>query len=236
MKFRPSGAVQLELEFPQLDADQRPLISTGPYASPLAMLARWQDWPGGQLALVGMEGSGKSRLLRCWALEAGAAITTGVALASASIEDISSLAFVALGVDDADGGTHGLGLLAALNLCKQRGAPVLLTSRNRPVVWHSEPGDLRSRLNSMPVALIGPPDDFTLAARLQDACLRRHLNLPAESIQYLSDRMERSWGAVEKVADQVAKTRGHGDTLKSAQKALDAFGGGDPMSAHRDEN
>jgi chromosomal replication initiation ATPase DnaA len=236
MKSRPSGAVQLELEFPQLDPDQRPLIATGAYASPLAMIARWQDWPGGQLALMGEKNSGKSRLLRHWALETGAAITTGDALAASSIEDISSLAFVALGVDDADGGKNGLGLLRTLNLCKQRGAPILLTGRNRPVEWYTGPGDLRSRLNSMPVAAIDPPDDLALAARLQDACLRRHLNLPSESIKYLSDRMERSWQAVEWVADQIAKTRGRGDTLKSAQKALDALDGGDPMSADRDQN
>ena len=129
MKARASGAIQLALEFPQLDADQLPLIETGAYAAPIAMLQRWQDWPGGQLALIGEEGSGKSRLLRHWALEAGAAITTGEALAAASIEDISSLAFIALGVDDADGGENGLGLLAALNLCRQRVAPILLTSR-----------------------------------------------------------------------------------------------------------
>lgn len=223
MRPGPGRAVQLTLEFPPLDADQRPLIEAGCYGPPLAALRRWRSWPEGQLVLQGEEASGKTRLLRRWALEAGAALTTGEALAAASIDDISTLAFAALGVDDAEGGKNGLGLLAALNLCRQRGAPVLMTSRKPPADWYEVPGDLRSRLSSVPVAEIAGPDDEALAARLREACILRHLVLPEESISYLVQRMERSWRAVEMVASQIERTKGRGDTVRSARNVLAAL-------------
>ncbi|MEZ5936962.1 MAG: DNA replication ATPase [Hyphomonadaceae bacterium] len=224
MTGKPSAAAQLTLEFPRLDPDQRPLIETDPYRAPLALLRRWSAWPDGQLALIGEKGAGKSRLLRSWAVEVGAAVTTGQALAAAQIDEISQLTFSALAIDDAECGANGLGLLAALNLCRARLAPVLLTGRGEPSGWYDAPGDLRSRLQALPISEIGAPDDDTLAQRLAEECELRHLRIPDESIRYLAQRMERSWLAVTLVADQVERTKGRAETLRSARNVLIALG------------
>src|SRR5690349_12095792 len=102
----PSGG-QLLLDFPRIDADQRPLIETGPYRAVVAALRRWREWPGGQLAVSGEAFSGRTRLLRWWAGEAGAAVVSGAALARAPIDEVSSLSFSALAVDDADAPSNG---------------------------------------------------------------------------------------------------------------------------------
>ena len=219
----PSGG-QLFLDFPRIDPGQRPLIETGAYGAALGALRRWKHWPGGQMALVGDAFAGKTRLLQFWASDANAALVTGEALANAEIDEIARLSVSALAIDDADHPAAGLGLLAALNLCRDRRAPVLLSGRTHPAGWFALPLDLRSRLAAMPVAQIEPPDDETLALRLREECALRHLILADESVTYLANRMERSWLAVGQVADQIERTPGRADGLRSARAVLTALG------------
>ena len=87
----------------------------------------------------------------------------------------------------------------------------LLAGQAEPAGWFTTPPDLRSRLTAMPVARIEAPDDATLAARLREECALRHLILPEESINYLAQRMEPSWEAVTRVADEIARTPGQGE-------------------------
>ncbi len=219
----PAGR-QLHLDFPRVDPSQRPLIEWGPYAPAVALIRRWRDWPEGQLALTGAAFSGKSHLLRVWAVEAGAAVVGGAELSSVSIDEISALSFNALAIDDADLGAEGMGLLTALNLCRSRNAPVLITGRGGPGGWFTTPPDLRSRLAAMPRVEIGAPDDDSLAARLHAECASRHLILPEESVRYLAARMERSWEAVAGVAAQVERTPGRASTPRLARRVLQALG------------
>jgi len=215
---------QLFLDFPKADETSRPVIETGSYASAVTALRRWRLWPGGQFAIVGERQSGRTRLLRLWAEDAGAALVTGEALARAEIDEIARLSVSALAVDDADHPGAALGLLAALNLCRDRLTPLLLSGRRQPAAWFSSPPDLRSRLSAMPLAAIDPPDDATLAARLREECILRHLNIPEESVNYLAQRMEPSWEAVGRVADQIARTPGRAEGLRSARAVLLALG------------
>jgi chromosomal replication initiation ATPase DnaA len=215
---------QLLLDFPRIDAEQRPLIESAAYRAVLNALRRWREWPGGQLAVSGEAFSGKTRLARWWAGQAGAAVVSGAALARAGMDEISALSFSALAVDDADAPADGLGLLAALNLCRDRGLPVLLTGAGEPVTWQKAPPDLVSRLRAMPVAHVDAPDDETLSLRLKEECALRRLNLPEESVAYLVQRMERSWHAIGVVADQIERTKGRAETLHSARQVLVALG------------
>jgi chromosomal replication initiation ATPase DnaA len=217
-------ASQLFLDFPKADPDSRPLIETGSYSNALVALRRWRHWPGQQLALIGEAKSGRTRLLHLWAADAGAALVTGAALANAEMDEIASLSVSALAMDDADHADAGLGLLAALNLCRDRGVPVLLAGQGSPADWFATPLDLRSRLVAMPVAAIDSPDDETLAARLREECALRHLIIPEESVTYLARRMEPSWEAVTRVADEIARTPGRAEGLRSARAALIALG------------
>lgn len=217
-------AGQLFLDFPKAESDSRPLIESGSYAGALVALRRWRHWPGQQLALIGEAQSGRTRLLTLWAADAGAALVTGAALAGAGMDEIARLSVAALAIDDADHPDASLGLLAALNLCRSKGVPVLLSGRTEPAGWFQTPLDLRSRLAAMPVAHIEPPDDETLAARLREECALRHLILPEESVNYLAQRMEPSWDAVTRVADQIARTPGRAEGLRSARAVLVALG------------
>ena len=219
-----SGQLQLHLDFPRQDGDARPLIRSGPYATVLSALDGWRTWPDGQLALIGPDGAGKTRLLRHWAASTGAAFVSGPELGRADMASIKDLAVRALAVDDADRTGAGRPLMAALNLCRDRQAPILVSGESQPRGWYAEPRDLVSRTQAMPVAAIGLPDDDTLHLRLMDACARRHLNVPEKSIGYLVARMEPSWQAIERLADAIETTRGRAETLKFARDALAAAG------------
>jgi len=224
MTSGPSSGGQLLLDFPRIDPDQRPLIETAPYQAVLSAIRRWKQWPDRQLALCGDPFSGRTRLLRLWAADAGAALVTGTMLAAVSIDEVSRLSVSALAIDDADAPADGRNLLAALNLCRDRRAPVLLAGRGEPGNWFSTPPDLRSRLAAMPVAWIEPPDDESLTLRLREECARRHLILSDESVAYLAPRMERSWLAIGLVADQIERTKGRAETKASARAVLAALG------------
>jgi chromosomal replication initiation ATPase DnaA len=215
---------QLHLDFPRIDPSARPLIDSGPYLAPVQALLRWRSWPEGQMALVGDSGSGRSRLVRMWACEAGAALMSGAELAATDIEEISRLSIAALAIDDADLCEEPIRLLTALNLCRSRGVSVLMAGRREPAAWFSAPGDLLSRLRATPTAVIDPPDEATLLLRLQEECLRLHLSVPSTSLNYLVERMDRSWDAVARVAEQIVQTPGRGFSLHSARNVLRALG------------
>jgi chromosomal replication initiation ATPase DnaA len=222
---RPSGArQQLALQFPRLDPAGRPLIETGPYAPALSALRRWRGWPDGRLALVGEAGSGRTRLLQHWAAETGAAYATGAALAAADIDGIAALTVSALAVDDADQSERGAGLLAAINMCGRRGAPILLAGRAPPTAWADDPPDLQSRLRSMPVATIGPPDEPTLMLRLREACLQRHLKLPEDVYADLAGRLPLNWLTIDRAADAIEAVPARAFTLRNVRAALSGTG------------
>lgn len=215
---------QLRLVFPRIDPLQRPLIATGSYAAACLALSQSQSWPDGRLVLTGAHQSGKSRLLRGWAAEMGAAVVTGEMLAGADMDEISSLSIEALAVDDADRGANGLGLLAAMNLCRVRGAPILMAGEREARLWHAGPGDLVSRLSATGSVAIGEPDEATLALRLLEACALRRLNVPEAPVRYIAERLDRRWSAVNEAADAIEEIRARSFTLAAARKALMLLG------------
>ena len=219
-----SSGRQLLLDFPRLDPAQRPLIETAPWRPALAAIRRWRDWPEQQLALTGERFSGRTRLLRVWASEAGAAMIAGSDLSSADIDVIGSLSIAALAIDDADHCIDGRNLLAAINLCRDRKAPVLLSGLREPAGWFDWPGDLRSRLQAMPAASIGAPDDETLALMLIEECARRFMVLPADSAVYLAQRVERAWASVGLLADEIERSPDKASSPRNARNVLISLG------------
>jgi chromosomal replication initiation ATPase DnaA len=219
-----SSGRQLLLDFPRLDPAQRPLIEAAPWRPALAAIRRWRDWPEQQLALTGEPFSGRTRLVRLWASDAGAALVSGPTLSAADIDEISSLSVAALAVDDADLCADGRKLLAAINLCRDRKAPLLLSGLPEPAKWFAGPGDLRSRLQAMPAAAIGGPDEDTLARMLVEECARRFIILPEDSAAYLAQRAERSWASVGLLADEIERSPDRVCSPRNARNVLISLG------------
>jgi len=68
----------------------------------------------------------------------------------------------------------------------------LMTARTRPASWPSPLPDLRSRLNALFVAEIGPPDDIVLEGVLRRFFRERSIRPAPEVYSYMLRRMPRS--------------------------------------------
>lgn len=155
-------------------------------AEALAAVEAWPTWRDGCLALVGPTGAGKSHLARAWAETAGALVL------DPDTPDVIAAAGRPVLVEDADRGVSTEGLFHLINLAARPGGGLLLTARTLPATWPTALPDLRSRLNALPVAEIGPPDDDVLEGVLRRFFRDRNIRPPEEVYPYLLARMNRS--------------------------------------------
>jgi chromosomal replication initiation ATPase DnaA len=195
-------------------------------ADAVRALDAWPKWHGGVLALVGPAGSGKTHLAETWRSRVGAAVLEP----DASLADLQGRRGRPILVEDADGSDPET-LFHLINMAAEPGGGLLLTARSAPSSWPSPLPDLRSRLNALQVAELGPPDDEVLEGVLRKLFRERNIR-PAEDVfPYLVRRMERSapvaLAIVEKL-DEAADVEGRPVSRALARQVLeeDAAAGG----------
>lgn len=211
-----SERAQLPLGFAPLSAlAAADFVPTEANAEALAWVEKWPDWPAHGLVLYGPKGSGKTHLAHIWAQKAGAAFITAPTLdkgARLVLEDVGQLT--------AEGEEM---LFHLLNQLKGEGGFILLTAPTPPAQWNIKLPDLRSRLLALPVAQIHEPDDAALAAVMGKLFADRQIRVPAEVIEYLVRRIERSFAAAQAAVlacDAAALATGRAITLPLAREVL----------------
>jgi chromosomal replication initiation ATPase DnaA len=184
----------------------------------LELIERWPDWPARALVLYGPHGSGKTHLAHLWCARSGAALIAGDA---AALNEPAALP-LAVAVDNAERAAERT-LLHLYNLCLERGGTLLLTLPAPPAALKIGLADLASRLRSLPVAGIAPPDDALLAAVLVKHFADRQLRVTPEVVAYLVPRIERSFAAAASFAarlDQLGLETGRPVTINLARAVL----------------
>ena len=182
----------------------------------------WPGWPGGALALVGPEGSGKSHLASAWAAASGAAV-----IPVKGKVDLGSLLGRPVLYEDADrdGARRDEMLFHLFNMASQAGAGLLLTGRSPPSLWSAQLPDLRSRLNATPVVQLLEPDDAVLESMLRKFFRERNIR-PAEDVfPYLLRRIERSAPKAREMVqrlDEAADAEGRPVSRALARQILEA--------------
>ncbi|CUH41105.1 DnaA regulatory inactivator Hda [Jannaschia seosinensis] len=207
---------QLSISLPRLDARGREdFMISGSNATAVGLLDAFPDWPGGRLALVGPEASGKSHLTAMWAGETGARVVAARDLRAA---DAPMLAEAPVAVEDVDGGTLDEEALFHLwNACATAGNGLLLTGRAAPSDWPVRLPDLRSRLSSLTPARIDDPDDALLSVVLLKLFADRQLSVKPALIGYLLPRMERSAAAAAALVARLdAESLARGEPIGTA--------------------
>ena len=177
----------------------------------------WPAWHGGCLAMVGPEGSGKTHLAREWATRVGAKIF------QPNFVDVAAAHGGPVMMEDAD--QAGDEALFHLINMAAAGGGLLLTSRNHPRTWPAELPDLRSRLNALPVAQIGEPDDVVLEGVLRKFFRERSIKPADDVYPYLMRRIERSVRMAREIVgrlDEAADAEEREITRALARQILEA--------------
>ena len=187
-----NGPRQLALALPHAESFAREDFLAGPSnAAALALIERWPDWPNPIVALIGPEGSGTSHLAAIWAETAGARILSSRLLAISDLP--SALATGALVLEDlAFAGLDEHALFHLINLAREEGAYVLITSRSPLVSFPVVIRDLASRLRAIPSVTLAAPDEALLRSLIVKLAADRQLNADEALVSFLVNRIERS--------------------------------------------
>lgn len=195
-------------------------------AAAVAAISDHAARPGGKLALIGPEASGKTHLVHVWAAETGAAVIAAADLGAADIAGLARSGAVA--VEDADriGGDPGAeaALFHLHNLLQAEGGRLLVTGRSAPARWPIALPDLKSRLDSAATATLGAPDDALLGSVIVKHFADRQVAVSPALVGYLVARIERSFAAAHAIVrrlDAAALAEGRPVTRALAQRVLD---------------
>jgi chromosomal replication initiation ATPase DnaA len=189
--------------------------------SAVAALDRWPAWHGGVLALIGPAGAGKTHLARSWESRTGAirfdASQPGHGL------DAAAEASPVL-IDDADQLQDDETLFHLINIAARTNRGLLLTSRTLPAAWPTALPDLKSRLNALPVAELGPPDDEILTGVMRNLFRDRNIRAADDLLAYLVRRIGRSVPEAERMVariDEAADAAGRPVSRSLASRVLE---------------
>ena len=162
------------------DADEAGFIVTEANARAVHLLEHWSAWPVMAALLVGPPRSGRTRLARIFAARTGGTV-----------------------IDDAEG-VEEAAIFHAWNTAQREHKPLLIIASAPPPEWQVSLPDLRSRLAATPVLRIGPPDDALVEGLLRQAFDRHMLYAGPEFFNWLAQRADRSYEAVDRIADRLA--------------------------------
>lgn len=162
-------------------------------------LENWARWPGGRLVLVGPSGSGKTHLAHVWSAMSGAPIIEAENLQPQD-------AAPALVIENADRiGTNEDALFHVYNQMNADKGALLLTGSSAPARWHIRLPDLRSRLESLQVVAVDPPDDTLLTMIMAKLFEDRQIPVSPKLISYLIKRVGRSYAEINTMVSRLDK-------------------------------
>lgn len=153
-------------------------------------IMRWPDWSSYAVIVYGPIGSGKTHLGHIWTARAKAQIQPRL------ISDLKGNALI-----DHIETIEPKMLLHFLNLAKENGWSLLLTSVAAPKKLPFTLPDLTSRLLALPATPIAPPDDEALAAVMRKQFSDRQLKVDEEVIAYIAPRIERSFSKISELVE-----------------------------------
>lgn len=175
---RPADQIALPLDWPQAQDENRFIVGKANEEA-FDHFRRWTLWPVKATLLTGPRRSGRSLLARAFAHRVDGQI-----------------------IDRADAHDEEA-LFHAWNAAQDSGHPLVMIVDEVPPAWDVTLPDLRTRLAVTPIARIAQPDDELFRAILRLLFADRGVHVPEEVLKYVSDRIERSYWAAERVVESI---------------------------------
>ncbi|MDR0640226.1 MAG: hypothetical protein LBF65_00605 [Holosporales bacterium] len=170
----------------------------------------WLDkWPervkDNFVCLVGESGSGKTHLARIWASRVGADIMTSASDVFNRWYELSATFpdkkyFV---LDDADQVNDDILLYYIYNVIKEKDAYILVTAKEPPSRWSITLPDIKSRIATFHVLTIKCPNETEMKQILGKMLEQRGIKAVNEIIEYLSNRIERTYESMVHWTQQI---------------------------------
>ncbi|MEE8663768.1 MAG: chromosomal replication initiator DnaA [Acetobacter sp.] len=160
------------------------------------------EWPDRRLLLWGDAATGKTYLLHLWAQSVQALLVNGSSLTAERLEDIARDLPARIVVDDADDIPDRRVLLHLMNLARETGIVLLLSSRLPPSAWSDILPDLGSRLRATLSVQLRQPDDLSLRRLLLSLFADHQMTVPPAVTEWLLLHLPREGVAIR---DAVAR-------------------------------
>ncbi len=196
---------QLVLDLPHREALGRDdFLVTSSNAAAVELIDQWPNWPSHAAIILGSEGSGKTHLLEVWRQRSGAPLAIASDLVTTEIPILLKDGVAAI-EDIHANNINERALFHVLNLAKQEGKHILITSRLTPGELALTIPDLASRLNSLPIVKILAPDDALLRGVLVKLFDDRQILVDESLVNYILVRMPRSLGTARRLVNEIDK-------------------------------
>jgi chromosomal replication initiation ATPase DnaA len=154
----------------------------------------------GPIYLEGPPACGKTLLASLWCDWAGGTLWQTQALSLEAARPDAARAFAVDGLERLPAGSEEP-LFHLFNAVTRGHGRLLLTGRLAPRALEVALPDLRTRLNSVPVVRIEPPDDDLLVRLMLHLAERRQLAVPPDVLPFLLGRMARTYAAAVNVIE-----------------------------------
>lgn len=233
------AARQLPLRWPHRPQMTRADFLVGAAnAAALALIEAWPAWPTSTVVLTGPAGAGKTHLVEIWRARSAASVIAADDLGAQPLDDLIDAPAVA--VENIHDRTYPeAALFHLLNLAKERGTSLLLTTRVAVSDLNVGLPDLASRLKTAQPVALGAPDDALLRTVLVKLFADRQLAVEPELVEYILKRTERSLEAANALVDALdreALAAGAPVTRRLIAAALADLGAGRSSSEETGEN
>ena len=176
------------------------------------MIKKWPEWPTQVVYIYGSEKCGKSLVCKLWK-----DVSRGIYINKKNFMDKliaqNDLTYIQDHnwiIDDVDyiisfeGNKYEEKILNLINIIKTSGKKnILMTSRKMPRFLDSGLQDLISRISSSTVIEMRDPDEILLKKIIEKYLNERNIQINNESLDYLINRIERSYKSALKFAKQI---------------------------------
>ena len=176
------------------------------------MIKKWPEWPTPIVYIYGSEKCGKSLVCKLWK-DLSSSIYINKRNFLEKLIPQNDLLYIKNHnwiIDDVDyiisfeDNKYEEKILNLINIIKTSGKKnLLMASRKMPRFLDSSLKDLTSRISSSTVIEMRDPDEVLLKKIIEKYLSERNIKINKESLDYLIDRIERSYKSALKVAKQI---------------------------------